>query len=146
MYSTFSKLPEERKQGMLQLVRRWKDTGSATTILEEGLRVLSSDKRERAYDIVERHVREIAAIACVYGKGSKPKLALSKEDARMLLELVHDINGTDTDQSTKSQMVEIAAKVLFSGERPSTLSDARWKPLLALLGEMEPKVLQGSLF
>ena len=146
MHSTFSKLSSEKKSDMLQLVRRWKETGSATSVLEEGLKVLSSPKRDRAFDIAESHIRDIAAIACVYGKGSRPKLALSRENAKLLFELVHDINQTGEDAAMKSQMVEIAAKVLLSGDKPSTLLDARWKPLLDLLGNLEPNVRQSWLF
>jgi hypothetical protein len=38
------KLPEERKQPMRELVRRWKDTGAKVSVLEESLQLLSAVK------------------------------------------------------------------------------------------------------
>ena len=142
----FSKLSPERRSGMLQLIRRWKGTGSGTELLEEGLRVLSAKKRESASEILDNEISEISAMACVYGRGRRPKLAVSREEAALLLELVAGINGTQADQATKREMVGLAADVLLSGQKPSTLADPRWKPLLDLLSGFEPGVRQSALF
>lgn len=144
MYA-LSGLPKARKEAMMELVRRWKRTGSGTDVLEEGLRLMSAEKRQSAAGLLARE-DPLSAIACTYGRGSRPKLALSKDDASALLRLVSDVNRTGETPAMKSQMVEIAAGIFLRGEKPETLSDPKWKPLLDLIGSLEPGVRQGSLF
>jgi hypothetical protein len=146
-YTRISALSEERKQPMRELVKRWKDTGSTVSVLEESLNTLSRDKRNSALMLIGSAERDIATITCTYGKGSRPKLALEKADARMLLVLVSEISACKEDETMKSRMMEIAASVIIGGQKPpSTLTDPKWKPLLDLIGSFDPTIKQGSLF
>ncbi|MCI0559088.1 MAG: hypothetical protein MN733_11375 [Nitrososphaera sp.] len=146
-YTQITALSEERRQPMRELVKRWKGTGSPVSALEESLKLLSRDKRSSALSLIGSADRDIATITCTYGKGSRPKLALDKADARMLLVLVSEISSCNEDETMKSRMMDIAASVIIGGEKPpSTLTDPRWKPLLDLIGSFDPTIKQGSLF
>jgi hypothetical protein len=146
-YTQLAAVSEERKQPMRDLVKRWKNTGAGVSVLEESLRVLSADKRSSALSILGSDAGPIGSIVCTYGKGSRPKLALEKEDAKLLLTLVREISACNEDVSTRSRMMDIAASVILGGEKPpSTLSDPKWKPLLDIIGSFDPSIKQGSLF
>ncbi|HSB46855.1 MAG TPA: hypothetical protein VLD37_02490 [Candidatus Bilamarchaeum sp.] len=140
------RLPEERKQPMRELVGRWKRTGAAVSVLEESLITLSALKRASAQQLLETNGSPVAAIACTYGRGSRAKLALPKEDAKLLLALVHEISSCKQDEPTKLRMMDKAVSVLLGGQAPATLSDPKWKPLLDILGGFDPAIKQGSLF
>jgi hypothetical protein len=143
--SRFRTLSEERKSAMRSVIKEWKRRGAPPALLEEALTALSSGKRERAFDLIGSG-SEVAGIVCTYGKGSRPKLALSKEDASLLLELVSDLRKCGASEEITSGMIGIACDVVLGGAKPSDFSDPKWKPVFDVLSGFDPKVKQRSLF
>ncbi|MEW6723127.1 MAG: hypothetical protein AB1324_07725 [Candidatus Micrarchaeota archaeon] len=145
----FGRVGMERKGGMRSFVESWKRSGTALTVLEESLIVLASDNRPSALELLnaEAPSREsrIAGISCTYGKGSIPRLALSKKDASLLLELVAALRKNSETEESARRMVVAAADMLLGNAKPSTLADPSWKPLLKVLSGFDPAIGQGEL-
>jgi hypothetical protein len=143
--SKLGSLSDKKKEGMRTVVSQWKRTGASVSVLEEGLRLLSEPSRSPARELC-RSDSKAAGIACTYGKGSKPKLALSREDAKALLDLLRRIKAAAPDTDSEKKMVEAAASVLLEGKGLSSLTGPEWEPLRRLLSELDPALAQSAFF
>lgn len=144
--SKLNALTTRQKKDMRNVVNAWKRSGAATEVLEEGLRLLSSDKRPTANEI-SKWDTEVMAVTCTWGKGYRNKLTLSKPDASLLLELVTQIRGAAGNEENAKKMVGLAAGLFFDGAQPpKTLRDPSWEPLLRVVREVAPSLCQAAMF
>ncbi|MCI0503968.1 hypothetical protein L0Y65_04620 [Candidatus Micrarchaeota archaeon] len=144
--SKLNNLTDRQKKAMGYVVSAWKKSGETFATLEEGLRVLSSDKRPTA-NAISTSEESYMAVACGYGKGYRNKLTLSKEDAALLLELVVPIRREACCEESAKKMVELAAGVLLDGRAvPKTITDPSWERVLRVLAEVAPSAGQSRMF
>jgi hypothetical protein len=147
MTSSLKRFSLKSKGKMHQVVQSWKGTGLSVEILKEGLRLLSKPKRERASALVADEYCHASRFVCMYGKGRAPKLALQKNHARILLELVKNVLDISKTEAEAVKRVEIASSVLLSRQKPPfALSDRKWQPLLEVMSSFDPTVNQLALF
>jgi hypothetical protein len=144
--SKLNSLTQRQKKDMRSVVNAWKRSGAATQVLEEGLRLLSSEKRPTANEI-SKWDTEVMAVTCTWGKGYRNKLTLSKADASLLLELVSQIRSAADGEENAKKMVGLASGLFFDGEKPpKTLRDPSWEPLLRIVREVAPSLCQATMF
>ena len=144
--TVFANLSEKRRAGVQHLIDSWKRQGNGVDVLEESLRYLSSDSREPASALLGTE-SEVADLCCTYGKGPRARLALSKDDASMLLTIVIKIREAGASEEMTSRMISRAFSILIVGRLPSSgQSDDTSRKLLDILGVSDPGLKQGSLF
>lgn len=88
----FSRLSQSKREQLSGFIDSWKKSPANLSVLEESLMLLSSSPRPRAYELSQEGSRA-ALLACTYGKGPVPKLALQKKDAGRLLALVQGVKS-----------------------------------------------------
>jgi hypothetical protein len=142
--TVFANLSEKRKGDVRVFSESWNRLGNNVGLLEEGLRYLSSDGREPASALLGAD-SEIAGLCCTYGKGSRAKLTLSKEDAAMLLRIVEAIRKAGVSEELTSKMISKAFSILVDGRLPRE-EDQVSRRLFDILGASDPALKQGSLF
>jgi len=138
------RIPPQRKQRMLAVLRQWKDIGFAD--LKEGLKLLADPNRPTAQKIQDTRAPEIAGVFCTYGKGIRPKTALDREDAEVLLELVSRLEKAMQTEVVPAAM-ELAGQLLLNGQDLSnkTVADKLLDPLLKILREFDGNAGQMNL-
>ena len=147
MTSSLKRFSQKTKVQMHQVVKDWKDTGHSVEILKEGLMLLAKPKRERASALVADEYCHASSFVCIFGKGRAPKLALQRNHARVLLELVRNVLDISRTEAQAVKRVEIATSVLLSRQKPPfALSDKKWRPLLEVMSSFDPTVNQLGLF
>ena len=115
--SYFMRLTEEHRTELGKFIKLWKTSKHGTKVLEDGLRYLSSDERKPAVELIKRGRTEIGDIACVYGRGARPKLSLSKEDAIHLLEVVVEIRSAGGSEEQTAGLMEMVFSALLEGKK-----------------------------
>ncbi len=144
--TVFASLSEQRKADVRQFFNAWKRDGSRPDLMEEGLRVLSSDPRESASSLIDSG-SEVAGICCTYGKGPRAKLSLPRELASKLLGLVTKIRSAGAEEQMTARMISRAFSILLDGRFPlNGQPDEDSRRLLDVLGVHEPGLRQGTLF
>ncbi|MFN7991460.1 MAG: hypothetical protein U0R44_04860 [Candidatus Micrarchaeia archaeon] len=142
----FTRISGQRKEEVGKFVDSWKRSSHPVDTLEEGLRYLTSPKRETALQLMDSD-SPIVGICCGYGKGSRPKLALSRADASLLLDIVVEIRKAGDGAELTKEMVRKAFSILLDGRVPASAEgDPALKRLLDILGQKDPGLKQGSLF
>ena len=142
----FRSLSEKKKKEMRHVIEVWQRRQLPVSLLEEGLRILSEEKRPTANELTKED-GGVADFACVWGKWTRPKLALTKEDAMLLLELVTGIRKVAFNDELAKDMVGIASSVLLDGKRlPARFTDPAMEPLRGILRGFDPTVNQSALF
>lgn len=138
------RIAPERKQRMLAVLGKWKDIGLAD--LKTGLELLASPNRPTAQVVMDTRLPEVAGVFCVYGKGIKPKAALDREDAQVLLELISRLEQA-IETEVLPAVLDVAGQVLLNGHDLShrTVADKLLGPLLKILREFDPKAGQMNL-
>jgi hypothetical protein len=146
MNSQFKHLSPGTRGQMTALVKRWKLVEAAPAVLVEGLQMLAADERKTAAEIIKANPPS-AAIATTYGKGTKPKLALDKGDAQLLLEIVTSLNEIATEERPLAELLDLSMAVLVQQEqRPGLFSDESYAPLRRVITQFEPSAGQMALF
>jgi hypothetical protein len=144
--SKLNELTVRQKADMGYVAKAWARSGQTTRVLEDGLRVLASDKRPTADEIARRE-DPFTAVTCKYGKGYRDKLTLSKEDAAIMLEAVVQLRKEAHDEKGAKKIINLAAGVLFDGiPVPKTITDPSWEPVLRLIRETAPSLGQSLMF
>lgn len=144
--TVFANISEQKKGELRQFFESWKRGGSRPDLLEEGLRYLSSDKREPATSLLAAE-SPIADICCAYGKGARARLSLSKKDASMLLRIVEKVRAAGADERTTSQMIGRAFDMMMGAQFPTNgKADDVSRRLMDALGDSAPAIRQGTLF
>jgi len=142
---TFSGISANEKKAYQQVIRDWARTGHSVEVLKEGLSMLSSKHRENAIELCNDECLA-ASFIITYGKRNKPKLSLDQGEAGKMLAFVEKIRDIAQDEELAKRMIEAASSALFEGQKPMTLFDPSWKPLLKLLVSVGSDVRQGVLF
>ncbi len=147
MKTHFNRLSPDTKSRMKSVIDNWKKTGKSAVVLAEGLSLLSQDDRESAASIINHNGTPAAAVAATYGKGIRAKLALEKDDAKLLLEVVSEIREIEKDETKLRNMIDMAAAILLDGGHPpNVFSDPAYEKLMEVLVQFHPMVVQRSLF
>lgn len=147
MKSRFNRLSAGKKAQMKSVISIWKKVGGTSEVLAEGLAMLADSNRDSAEFMINNIESRSVAVAATFGKGRRAKLALEKDDAQMLLEVVEAIRGIDCTELEHKQMIEVAASILLDGKQPTDFFvNGAYEPLRKVLEQFDPKVSQGSLF
>ena len=147
MKTHFNRLSPCTKERMKSVISGWRRSDKSVAVLAEGLALLADDERQSAAELLKRNGTEAVNVAAGYGKGIRAKLALEKEDAKMLLEVVSEIREIEKDEDKLKHMVEMAAKILLDNERPpNKFEDAAYERLMEVLAQFHPMALQRDLF
>jgi fructose-1-phosphate kinase PfkB-like protein len=147
MKSHFNRLSPGTKEQMKTVIDSWKRSGKPSVVLAEGLAMLAEDGRECAANMIKRNGTPAASVAATYGKGTRAKLALEKDDARLLLEVVSEIREIEKDEEKLRHMIDMAAAILLNGEHPpNVFNDRAYEKLMEVLSQFHPLVVQRSLF
>lgn len=147
MKSHFNRLSPGTKERMKSVIDSWKRSKKPSVVLAEGLALLAQDERECAASMIKRNGTPATNVATTYGKGHRAKLALEKDEARLLLEVVTDIREIENDEEKLRHMIDMAAAILLKGEHPpNVFKDKAYEKLLEVLSQFHPLVVQRSLF
>lgn len=147
MKTHFNRLSPCTKQRMKSVITNWKRSDATVGVLAEGLALLADDERQSAQAMLKRNGTDAVNVATDYGKGIRAKLALEKDDARMLLEVVSEIREIEKDEDKLRHMIEMAARILLDGEvPPNKFEDPAYEKLMEVLAQFQPTTVQRSLF
>ena len=147
MSTQFSRLSAAKKAQMKEVIEGWKRAGKSTGVLEEGLRMLSAANRHSAQEVCSLDIGQDVGFICTYGKGTRPKLALDKKDAKTLLDLVARIREIGCNEDENAYMVDVAMSAALNGEKPPfMLRGEAVEKFLKILSELDPMAIQSSLF
>jgi hypothetical protein len=147
MKTHFNRLSPCTKERMKSVIDNWKRSKMSVGVLAEGLALLAEDERQSAAALLKRNGTDAVNVAAGYGKGTRAKLALEKEDAKMLLEVVSEIREIEKDEEKLKHMIEMAAAILLKGERPpNAFRDPAYEKLMEVLAQFHPAVVQRALF
>ncbi len=147
MKTHFNRLSPCTKERMKSVISSWKRSKATVGVLAEGLALLAEDDRQSAAELLKNNGTEAVNVAAGYGRGSRAKLALEKDDAKILLEVVSEIREIEKDEDKLKHMVEMAAAILLDGERPpNQFQDKAYEKLMEVLAQFHPMALQRDLF
>lgn len=147
MKTHFNRLSPCTKKRMKSVIANWKKSDATAGVLAEGLALLAEDDRQSAAALLKCNGTEAVNVAAGYGKGARAKLALEKDDARMLLEVISEIREIEKDEEKLKTMIEMAARILLDGEvPPNQFDDPSYEKLMEVLSQFQPTTVQRSLF
>lgn len=147
MSTQFSRLSAGKKAKMRQVVDSWKRSGKTVAVLQEGLRMLCEDGRQSAQEICSDEIGQDVGFICTYGKGTRPKLALDKQDAKTLYDLVTRIRDLGCNEQETAFLVDVAMATALNGKKPPLMVRGEAvEKFLKILSELDPRAIQSSLF
>lgn len=146
---TLERIAPEKKRQMYEIVRRWKETGSQTAILQEALRTLAVpgrvNRRMLLFEKSDERSRSIVGIAFDYGaRGQDIKGRLDQHGATVLKEIV-DQSVHGVQPKDQSELIDRIARVLLLGEQMPTQRDPIWEIAFRVLRTIDARVIQTSL-
>ncbi|MFH1785390.1 MAG: hypothetical protein ABH842_03095 [Candidatus Micrarchaeota archaeon] len=143
-------LPPDRKQEMAGVVDRWARTGTAISVLTEGLSILAAPGRvahfRKLREATDQRQRDLLSIAFTLGRNYSGKGVLSQDDAQRLLDLVKEVREAvpEPPSATSTTMVRVS-NAFFKGELPPSDSDASWKATIDVMFNIDPSIFQKTL-
>ncbi|MBD3210611.1 hypothetical protein GF318_04495 [Candidatus Micrarchaeota archaeon] len=115
--------------------------------MKEGLLLLADPKRPPAYEVARSYDDAVVRVFCDFGKGARPKAALSRDEAAFLSQLQTELERRVDGATTLGKALETASSLLLNGRCPNNGTVARdvLEPVLGVLGRLDLSVAQTRL-
>ncbi|MBU0532903.1 hypothetical protein KKB44_05420 [Candidatus Micrarchaeota archaeon] len=141
---TLNRLSKETKLRLAATVRYGLTAG--VPVMEEGLRLLTSPYRPTAQE-VSSDGSDVISVYCTHGKSHKPKMTLSHNEARFLLDILTELRTSISVEENLVEAMTRTVSVLLEGRPlPDPLPDQSWQPVLEVVKKFDSGAAQVRLF